>query len=58
MLKITIYLESINGNDTGLLLRNWQPMLIEPELTFPNEMRWGSLSHMITMLSSWGPVSV
>lgn len=57
MLLITIYLESINGKDTGLLLQNWQLTLIEPELTFPNEMRWGSLSHMITMLSSWGTAS-
>lgn len=51
---ITIYLESTNGKDTGLLLQKWQLMLIEPELTFPNEMRWGPLSHLITMLSSWG----
>lgn len=58
MLLITIYLESINGKDTGLLLQNWQLTLIEPELTFPNEMRRGSLSHMITMLSSRGTVWV
>lgn len=58
MLLITIYLESINGKDTGLLLQNWQLTLIEPELTFPNEMRWGSLSHMITVLSSWATVSL